>query len=106
MIDIKKAFDCVDHTILLYKLEAYGIRGHPLKWLRSYLMNRKCYIEINGLCSSINVFNIGVPQGSILGPILFLLHINSLPMCSNILNTQMFANDTKYGIDQVVELDG
>ena len=94
MIDIKKAFDCVDHSILLTKLESSGIRGQPLRWLKSYLQNRRCYIHINGINSNTNVFNIGVPQGSILGPILFLIHINHLPTFSTALNSQMFADDT------------
>ena len=106
MLDIKKAFDCVDHSILLRKLESYGVRGLPLNWLRSYLGDRKCYIEINGISSSKNVFNIGVPQGSILGPALFLVHINQLPLVSNKLNCQMFADDTivSYSGSDIVEV--
>ena len=94
MVDIKKAFDCVDHVILLRKLEAYGIRGQPLDWIRSYLKDRKCYIDLNGVSSNKNIFNIGVPQGSILGPVLFLVHINDLPLFSTSLSSQMFADDT------------
>ena len=94
LIDVKKAFDCVDHDILKLKLERYGVRGTPLKWLESYLTDRKCYVAIGPHVSKINTFNIGVPQGSILGPTLFLLYINNLPKISDTLQTQLFADDT------------
>ena len=94
IIDVKKAFDCVNHNILLNKLERYGIRGVPLSWLTSYLADRKCYVELGGYKSKMNTFNIGVPQGSILGPTLFLLYINNLPKISDTLQTQLFADDT------------
>ena len=94
IIDVKKAFDCVNHDILKSKLERYGIRGTPLKWLESYLTDRKCYVQIGPHSSRINTFNIGVPQGSILGPTLFLLYINNLPKISDTLQTQLFADDT------------
>ena len=94
IIDIKKAFDCVNHDILKAKLEKYGIRGTPLKWLDSYLTDRRCYVELGPYKSRVNIFNIGVPQGSILGPTLFLIYINNLPKISTTLNTQLFADDT------------
>ena len=94
IIDVKKAFDCVNHNILLNKLEQYGIRGIPLNWLTSYLADRKCYVEIGPYKSRINTFNIGVPQGSILGPFLFLLYINNLPKFSVSMQSQLFADDT------------
>ena len=94
IIDIKKAFDCVNHDILKIKLERYGVRGTPLKWLESYLKDRKCYVELGSHTSRINTFNIGVPQGSILGPTLFLIYINNLPKISETLQTQLFADDT------------
>ena len=93
-LDFSKAFDTVDHGILLNKLEFYGIRGTPLSWLHSYLSNRKQFTTYNGFTSSIKEINCGVPQGSILGPLLFLLYINDLAYVSKSLFTIMYADDT------------
>ena len=92
-LDLAKAFDSVNHTILLQKLEKYGIRGIPLKFLESYLSNRWQYVKLNGKCSDLERIEIGVPQGSILGPLLFLLYINDLPNASNFF-VKLFADDT------------
>ena len=70
-IDLKKAFDTVNHTNLLKKLEHYGIRGIPLKWFESYVSNRKQYVSVNGCSSEEPTFAHGVLQGSVLGPLLF-----------------------------------
>ena len=78
-LDIRKAFDSVNHAILLNKLEHYGIRGVCHKLFSSYLENRKQYVCINNIKSSLQRINSGVPQGSELEPILFLLYINDLP---------------------------
>ena len=94
IIDVKKAFDCVNHSILLHKLERYGVRGIPLNWLKSYLLDRKCFVEIGSYKSNLKTFNIGVPQGSILGPLLFLVYVNDLPKFSATMQTQLFADDT------------
>jgi retron-type reverse transcriptase len=76
LIDLKKAFDTVDHQILLKKLELYGIKGQALYFLESYLSNRNQKCQIQGSVSSEKLIKCGVPQGSILGPLFFLLYIN------------------------------
>ena len=93
-IDLRKAFDNVNHDILLKKLEHYGIRGNALKWFRSYLPNRKQYVSLNGECSESKHITCGVPQGSCLGPLLFLIYINDLPNISEVLHFYLFADDT------------
>ena len=92
-LDLAKAFDSVNHSILIKKLERYGIRGKPLQLLRSYLLNRQHLTKLNGIESDMKLLNIGVPQGSVLGPIFFLLFINDLPIVTN-FNVKLFADDT------------
>ena len=93
-LDLKKAFDTVDHSILLQKLYQYGIKGTPLKLLASYLNNRKQVCVINNNKSGQETVQCGVPQGSNLGPLLFSLYINDLPMCLEYTQASMFADDT------------
>ena len=94
LLDISKAFDCVDHEILLHKLQHYGIRGKVCKWFESFLANRTHYVEINGIRSDSYTPDIGAPQGSVLGPILFIIYVNDLPSSSSLFSFSVFADDT------------
>ena len=84
----------IDHSILLKKLEHYGIRGLALHWFNNYLHGRLQYVNINGIDSSLKTITSGVPQGSILGPLLFLIYINDFVNSSHIFHKVMFADDT------------
>ena len=93
-VDLQKAFDTVDHPILLAKLNHYGIRGVSNDWFKSYLSNRNQYVSINGYESGLAAINCGVPQGSVLGPLLFLLYINDLNQAIKFCKVHHFADDT------------
>ena len=99
LIDLAKAFDTVDIPILLMKLKYYGIRGVELEWFRCYLENRRQFVSVNGVQSSISSISYGIPQGSVLGPILFLFYINDLPkVICNSSKLTLFADDTTISI--------
>jgi len=91
--DLKKAFDTYNHEILFKKLTNLGITGTSLLWFKNYLLNRKQFVSIENFNSTLLSILIGVPQGSILGPLLFLIYINDLPLHSNLLS-YLFADDT------------
>ena len=93
-IDLRKAFDTVDHNILLSKLQCYGVRGLALEWIQSYLSNRRQYVCYNNSNSEFKEIKCGVPQGSILGPLLFILYINDMCDVSKLLHIILFADDT------------
>ena len=93
-MDLRKAFDTIDHGILLKKVEYMGLRGITLKWVASYLNNRKQYVSFLNENSSYADVVCGVPQGSILGPLLFILYINDICNISNYFGFTLFADDT------------
>ena len=97
----------VDHEILLYKLQHYGIRGNALNWLRSYLRDRKQYVTINGSNSTNRSITYGVPQGSILGPLLFIVYINDMPEIDKLVKFILYADDANIIVtgDNALEIE-
>lgn len=93
-VDLKKAFDTIDHKILFTKLERYGIRGVALEWLINYMEKLNQYVQMEDYRSTCLDISVGVPQGSVLGPTLFILFINDLCMMSKKLKFILFADDT------------
>ena len=106
-IDLKKAFDTVDHQILLNKMRDYGIDGLEHQWFSSYLDNRRQFCKLNGVCSDPAEISIGVPQASCLGPLLFLIYINDLPFVLKRAKATMYADDTaiSFSSNNIEEID-
>ena len=93
-IDLSKAFDTVDHNILISKLKQYGVTGTNLNWFENYLAGRKQCVTFDGKLTTTKQIECGVPQGSILGPLLFLIYVNDLYKTSKLLDFILFADDT------------
>ena len=103
-LDLQKAFDTVDHNILLAKLANYGIRGVVYNWFKDYLNDRKQYVCISGTNSECGKITRGVPQGSVLGPLLFLLYVNDIGSSLHNTSIKLFADDTNLFIfNNIVE---
>ena len=93
LFDLAKCFDTIDHELLLYKLGKYGLTETELLWFSNYLSDRSQIVNINGQLSSPKLIKTGVPQGSVLGPLLFLLFINDFPSCLSNATCNIFADD-------------
>ena len=96
LFDLTSAFDCVDHRVLKHKLNHYGVNNTAFDWLSDYLSNRSQYVTFNGVKSSKQSISTGVPQGSILGPILFLIYINDFNNAVNSGTQLLFADDANH----------
>ena len=93
-LDLKKALDIVDYEILLTKMNRCGIQGETIDWFKSYLTNHTQRSPVNGCLSDLTTVKCGVPQGTILGPLLFLIYIDDLPNCLAFSKPRMYADDT------------
>ena len=93
-LDLSKAFDTIDHDILLHKLRYYGISGTSLEWFKSYLSNRRQFVQFKNSTSSQSMLTTGVPQGSILGPLLFIIYMNDIAQVTDKFHFTIYADDT------------
>ena len=93
-LDLSKAFDSLDHNVLLSKLNYYGIKNAASNWFKSYLTKHTQYVDCNGISSSVREIETGVPQGSILSPLLFIIYMNDIHTVSDNLSFILYADDT------------
>ena len=93
-VDLCKAFDTVNHNILLKKMDLYGIRGKNLQWINGYLSDRKQCVVANNISSSVETVKCGVPQGSVIGPLMFLVYVNDMEKYCNNVEAKLFSDDT------------
>ena len=93
-LDLARAFDSINRDILIRKLESYGVQGVALTWVRSYLNSRKQFVNFNGTHSSMKGVDYGVIQGSISGPVMFIIFINDIVRCTDLVELVMYADDT------------
>ena len=93
-VDLSKAFDAINHSLLLAKLKAYGFSPHALELMFTYLLGRQQCVRLEGLCSNFKTVKSGVPQGSLLGPLLFNIFVNELNFCVPNVSLRLYADDT------------